>query len=145
VLLWLAYAQHVTGQLDQATETLVEMVRHGRRLGCCPFSLAEGRRAATLLTWGANQLPLEDRLRTWLAQLAEKPILIPETIPQPTLTPHIEVHAFGPGQIWREGELLTIAHWGRSVNARELFFYFLEHSPSRKDIGLYFGPILCRA
>jgi tetratricopeptide (TPR) repeat protein len=44
VLLWLAYAQHAAGQPEQARETLVEMVRHGRRLGCRPFSLAEGRR-----------------------------------------------------------------------------------------------------
>jgi two-component SAPR family response regulator len=60
--------------------------------------------------------------------------------------PRLEVRAFGQGQIWRDGELLTGAHWGRSANARELFFYLLEHSPSRKeDIGLNFWPDLSMA
>jgi two-component SAPR family response regulator len=56
------------------------------------------------------------------------------------------VRAFGPGQVWRDGELLATAHWGRSANARELFFYLLEHSPSRKEeIGLNFWPDLSMA
>ncbi len=146
VLLWLAYAQYVTGQIDQAKETLVEMARHGRRLGCRPFSLAEGRRLAGFLTWGVEQLPQEAQLRSWIAQLAEKPMQILETAPQAAQMPRLEVRAFGPGQVWREGELLTTAHWGRSANARELFFYLLEHSPSRKeDIGLNFWPDLSMA
>jgi two-component SAPR family response regulator len=41
---------------------------------------------------------------------------------------------------------LTTTHWGRSANARELLFYLLEHSPSRKeDIGLNFWPDLSMA
>ncbi len=141
VLLWLAYAQYVTGQIDQARETLLEMVRYGRRLGCRPFSLAEGRHLAGFLTWGAEQLPQETRLRAWIAQLAESPVQMRETFPQAVQMPRLDARAFGPGQVWREGELLTNAHWGRSANARELFFYLLEHSPSRKeDIGLNFWP-----
>ncbi len=146
VLLWLAYAQYRTGQLDQAQETLIEMVRQGRRLGCRPFSLAEGRRLMTFLTWGTEQLPQETQLRSWIAPLAERPVPSLETAPLPTQMPRLEVHAFGPGQVWREGELLTITHWGRSANARELFFYLLEHSPGRKeDIGLHFWPDLSMA
>lgn len=146
VLLWHAYAQQVTGQSAQAKETLVEMVRHGRRLGCRPFSLAEGRRLMAFLMWGAEQLPQEVSLRSWIAQLTEKPASAQVTVPYPMQMPRLEVHAFGPGQIWREGELLTTAHWGRSANARELFFYLLEHSPSRKeDIGLLFWPDLSMA
>ncbi len=141
VLLWLAYARHVTGQIELAREILVEMVRHGRRLGCRPFSLAEGRRMADFLAWGSEQLPQEAQLRTWIAQLAQKPIQILEAAPPAAQMPRLEVRAFGPGQVWREGELLTTAHWGRSANARELFFYLLEHAPSRKeDIGLNFWP-----
>jgi two-component SAPR family response regulator len=56
------------------------------------------------------------------------------------------VCALGPGKIWRDGELLTTVHWGHSANARELFFYLLEHSPSRKeDIGLNFWSDLSMA
>ncbi|HSD83444.1 MAG TPA: tetratricopeptide repeat protein [Anaerolineae bacterium] len=146
VLLWLAYAQYLTGQRDQAQETLMEMVRQGKRLGCRPFSLAEGRRLLTFLTWGAEQLPQETQLRSWIALLAESPACSLETAPLPAQMPRLEVRAFGPGQVWREGELLTIAHWGRSANARELFFYLLEHSPSLKeDIGLHFWPDLSMA
>jgi DNA-binding SARP family transcriptional activator len=143
VLLWLAYAQQVDGQSDRAKETLIEMMRHGRRLGCRPFSLAEGRRLQGFLTWGAEQLPQEVQLHSWITQLVEKPVVAPEAVPHPVQLPRLEVRAFGPGQVWREGELLTTAHWGRSANARELFFYLLEHSPSRKeDIGLNFWPDL---
>jgi LuxR family maltose regulon positive regulatory protein len=143
VLLWLAYAQYVAGQIDQAKGTLLEMVLHGRRLGCRPFSLAEGRHLAAFLKWGAAQLPQEAQLRGWIAQLAEKPALPLETSPHPMQMPRLEARAFGQGRVWREGELLTIAQWGRSAHARELFFYLLEHSPSRKeDIGLNFWPDL---
>jgi tetratricopeptide (TPR) repeat protein len=133
VLLWLAHAQYVTGHVDQAKETLAEMARQGRRLGCRPFSLAEGRRLSAFLTWGAEQLPQEVRLRVWILQLAEKPVLVPEVASLPAQLPRLEVHAFGSGQIWRDGEPLTTTHWGRSANARELLFYLLEHSPSRKE------------
>jgi len=141
VLLWLAYAQHATGQVDPAKDTLAEMVRQGRRLGCRPFSLAEGRRLLDFLTWGAEQLPQVVQLRKWIAQLAEEPGSTQVTVQRSTQMPRLEVHAFGQGQVWRDGELLTTAHWGRSANARELLFYLLEHSPSRKEeIGLSFWP-----
>jgi LuxR family maltose regulon positive regulatory protein len=143
VLLWLAYAQYVTGQIEPAKATLAEMMRQSRRLGCRPFSLAEGRRMQAFLTWAAEQLPGEVQLRSWIAQLAERPVQTLEIGPQAVQMPRLEVRAFGPGQVWREGELLTTAHWGRSANARELFLYLLEHSPSRKeDIGLNFWPDL---
>jgi len=139
--LWLAYAQYVSGHMDQAKETLTEMIRQGRRLGCRPFSLAEGRRLIAFLTWGIEQLSQETQLRSWIALLIERPMSSLETAPLPAQMARLEVRAFGPGQIWREGELLTTAHWGRSANARELFLYLLEHSPGRKeDIGLNFWP-----
>jgi ATP/maltotriose-dependent transcriptional regulator MalT/DNA-binding SARP family transcriptional activator len=146
VLLWLAGAQRAAGHTDRAVETLLEMVRHGRRLGCRPFSLAEGRHWLMFLTWGSEQLLREDQLRSWIAQLTEKPVtVLAQTAPLVSL-PRLEVRALGSGQVWRDGELLTTAHWGRSANARELFFYLLEHAPSRKeDIGLNFWPELSTA
>jgi ATP/maltotriose-dependent transcriptional regulator MalT/DNA-binding SARP family transcriptional activator len=143
VLLWLAYARQITGQPDRASESLGEMTRLGRRLGCRPFSLAEGHRLAALLAWGAKQLPSEATLRAWIKQLSEQPAAVPPAVSATDQLPQIEVKALGPGQIWRDGEALTTAHWGRSTNARDLFFYLLEHSPSRKeDIGLIFWPEL---
>ena len=146
VLLWLASAQRAAEHTDRAVDTLLEVVRHGRRLGCRPFSLAEGRHWLALLTWGSEQLPREDHLRSWVAHLTEKPeVVVLQTAPLIAL-PQIEVRALGPGQVWRDGELLTTAHWGRSANARELFFYLLEQAPCRKeDIGLNFWPELSTA
>jgi DNA-binding SARP family transcriptional activator len=145
VLLWLAYARYITGQIDLAKETLLEMVRHGRRLGCRPFSLAEGRRLVAFLSWGAEQLPQEAQLRTWIAQLAERPVQPVEAVPQTAHMTRLEVRAFGPGQVWRNGSYCDHS-LGTLGESRELFFYLLEHSPSRKeDIGLNFWPDLSMA
>jgi two-component SAPR family response regulator len=137
VLLWLAYARYVTGQIDLARETLVEMVRHGRRLGCRPFS--GRRRRWRFLDVGSNNCRRKPAARgslNWPKNRAAR-----GASPQAAQMPRLEVRAFGPGQVWRESELLTTTHWGRSANARELFFYLLEYSPSRKeDIGLNFWP-----
>ena len=61
--------------------------------------------------------------------------------PEPELKPiHMEVHAFGTGEIRRDGELLPTGMW-RSSRARALFFYILDHGKVRKEaIGLDFWP-----
>jgi LuxR family maltose regulon positive regulatory protein len=52
----------------------------------------------------------------------------------------MEIHAFGLGQIRRDGELLATTIW-RSSRARALFFYILDRGKARKeDIGLAFWP-----
>lgn len=143
VLLWLAYGQRVTDQADRSKETLLEMARLGRRLGCRPFSLAEGRHFAGLLTWGVEQRIDEDTLRIWFDELSETTAPALVITPQQAQAPRLTVRAFGPGKVWRDGELLTSSHWGRSYNARDLFFYVLEHSPcSKDDIGVTFWPEL---
>jgi ATP/maltotriose-dependent transcriptional regulator MalT/DNA-binding SARP family transcriptional activator len=143
VLLWLAGAQRAAAQPDRAVDTLAEVVRHGRRLGCRPFSLAEGRHWLDFLSWGGQQLPQEVLLHRWNEQLAERPLSVALAAAPAVSLPRLEVRALGAGQVWRDGELLTMAHWGRSFHARELFFYLLEHTPSRKeDIGLTFWPKL---
>jgi LuxR family maltose regulon positive regulatory protein len=146
VLLWLACAQRAAGQPDRAVDTLIEVVRHGRRLGCRPFSLAEGRHWLAFLTWGSAQLPQNAQLHSWIEQLTYQPkIAMLQTAPL-IQQPRLEVQALGPGRAWRDGELLTTANWGRSANARDLFFYLLEHTPARKeDIGLIFWPELSLA
>ena len=61
----------------------------------------------------------------------------------PTISPRIEVRAFGPGQVQRNGVLLSAADWGGSAIGRELFFYALECAPQSKDqIGVMFWPDL---
>jgi LuxR family transcriptional regulator, maltose regulon positive regulatory protein len=146
VLLWLARAQHVSGNEIAAQETLTEMVRLGRRLGCRPFPLAEEYQAQTFLQWGAERLTGDSVLHKWINELHTLPILRLETAPVELAQSHLEVRALGPGQVLRDGQPLAMADWGRSINARELFFYLLEYSPRRKEeIGVQFWPDLSMA
>jgi LuxR family maltose regulon positive regulatory protein len=146
VLLWLARAQHASGLEAAACETLTDMVRLGRRLGCRPFALAEGQRALAFLQWGAEQLSGELPLSKWLSDLQAAPVHRMETAVVSAVLPRIEVNALGAGHVMRDGQPLTMTDWGRSFNARELFFYLLEHSPCRKEeIGVQFWPDLSPA
>jgi ATP/maltotriose-dependent transcriptional regulator MalT/DNA-binding SARP family transcriptional activator len=62
--------------------------------------------------------------------------------PEKGLAPdlHLEVRAFGPGEVRLDGELLSASDW-RSTRARALFFYILDGGKVRKEaIGLEFWP-----
>lgn len=132
------------GQDWAAAEAYLQAVlRLGARLGCRPFSLAEGRHLRRLLEWGASRLRAEPHLRQWLDETQMAPVESVEPVTIQVITPHIEVRAFGVGQIWRDGRLLTTADWGRSANARDLLFFLLERAPQRKEeIGMTFWPDL---
>jgi ATP/maltotriose-dependent transcriptional regulator MalT/DNA-binding SARP family transcriptional activator len=146
VLLWLAQAQQLAGNSALAQEILGEMARLGHRLGCRPFSLAEGRRALSFLRWGVDQLSTDQRLHGWVNEIQVTTAPSPEVRSAPAPLPRIEARAFGTGQVWRDGQLLTANDWGRSADARELFFFLLEHSPSRKEeIGVQCWPNLSTA
>jgi two-component SAPR family response regulator len=121
-------------------------VRLGRRLGCRPFAFAEGRQALLFLRWGVEQLVGESALRQWVSELQRPPVPVLETAPVVLAQPRIEVRAFGSGQVLRDDQLLTTVDWGRSIIARELFFYLLEHSPCHKEeVGVQFWPDLSTA
>jgi LuxR family transcriptional regulator, maltose regulon positive regulatory protein len=146
VTLWLAHGRYVWRQEDRAREALQEMMRLSRRLGCCPFSQAEGRHVLAFLEWCAGQLPEEPRLQQWLGTV--KATLVPaiEIEPTPAAASRLEVRAFGAGQVWRDGQPLGAADWGRSANARDLLFFLLEHTPCSKEvIGAQFWPDLTAA
>ncbi|MCL5994783.1 MAG: hypothetical protein M1546_01860 [Chloroflexi bacterium] len=50
------------------------------------------------------------------------------------------VRGFGPGQVWRGGELISTAQWGWSI-PRELLFYMLTvRQATRAQIGTIFWP-----
>jgi LuxR family maltose regulon positive regulatory protein len=51
-------------------------------------------------------------------------------------SPHLVIHAFGPGQVWVNGNLVGKSEW-QTQSVRELFFYFLtEGKPlTREQIG----------
>ncbi len=147
VLFWLALAYYQDGQHSLARESLAEMMRLGSRLGCRPFSLAEGRRAMALLIWGADQFDSDSRLRVWLDGLRAEAAAPPREVkPEVVARPRIEVRAFGPGQVFRDGQPLAASEWGGSAIARELLFYLLERSPQSKEkIGAIIWPDLSPA
>ncbi len=144
ILFWLGRAYYEAGQHSLAKTSIMEMIRLGNRFGLRPFSLAEGRRAFEFVTWAAGQIDANGRLQTWIESLHVK-----ETEPrlhgalQVISPPRIEVYAFGPGQVYRDGRMLTPSEWHGSAIARELLFYLLEHSPQRKEeIGANLWPEL---
>ncbi len=142
ILFWLAHAYFLNCQLAQSKDTLAEMVRLGRRLGCRPFALAEARRVPAFLVWALEQL--EDvQLRQWLSSTHRGAVTQSLQVAQSETRPTIKALALGTGQVWRNGQLLTSTEWGGSALARELFFYLLENSPQRKEeIGATFWPNL---
>ncbi len=142
VLFWLARAYFLNWQTALAKENLTQVFRLGDRLGCRPFSLAEGRLALAFLAWGANEFPQDIRLLTWLDDLRAEALPAPsEAAPEPTASPRIEVRAFGPGYVYRDGRPISIQEWVGSAIARELLFYLLDRSPKRKEeIGETFWP-----
>jgi len=142
MLLWQAHAHYLNQNELAAKLCLTEMVRLGHRLGCPPFALAEGRRAVVLLKWGAAQV--DDRLlNQWMTTFQAASVEPQPQVVVAVIQPRIEVRAFGAGQVWRDGHVLSSAEWGGSALARELFFFLLEQTPQRRDeIGAIFWPSL---
>jgi two-component SAPR family response regulator len=143
-LYWLSRAHFESRQTSLAKDRLIEMSRLGHRLGCRPFSLADGRRAIALLDWGAAQFPSDTWLRSWLETLrVDTDAAHLEVVEARPATVRVEAQAFGPGRVSRDGRMLTISEWGGSAIARELLFYLLDRSPQRKEeIGAVFWPNL---
>jgi DNA-binding SARP family transcriptional activator len=142
VQFWLARAYFESGQTALAKENLARVLKLGDRFGCRPFSLAEGRRAAAFLAWGADESDPVNRLRAWLDELRVEvtPALVEARL-KPVAPPRIEVRAFGSGSVYRDGRQITLQEWGGSATARELLFYLLDQSPQRKElIGHAFWP-----
>lgn len=143
VRLWQAQGRYAAQDWEAAADSLQAVSRLGARLGCRPFSLAEGRHVRALLEWGANRLESDRHLRQWLEQLQTTEVTVTTQAAQEAASPRIRVQAFGPGQIWRDGRLLLAADWGGSALARELVLYLLAESPRRKDeIGAAIWPDL---
>ena len=127
--------------LARAEALLKKSLEGAARLGYDQFLVAAARSSMDFLgQFEANS----EQLRALVERAANfttgKSVLEskgPETKISPV---HMEVHAFGPGEIRRNGELLPASMW-RSSRARALFFYILDHGKVRKEaIGLDFWP-----
>jgi hypothetical protein len=83
------------------------------------------------LTWGTGRLPQESQLNTGGSIGRETGDSLGGCF-KPGRDAWLSTRLWS-GQVWRDGELLTTVHWGRSAHARELFFYLLEHyQPQRR-------------
>lgn len=146
-LFWLGRAYYVDGQHALARQVMAELSRTGERLGCRPFSLAEGRRALSFLDWSANHFETDTRLRVWIVSLSAKAVSVsPVAEAQIKVPIRLEVRALGTGQVTCNDHAVSATEWGGSAIARELFFYLCERSPQQKEeIGAVFWPDLTSA
>ncbi|MEX1248064.1 MAG: BTAD domain-containing putative transcriptional regulator [Anaerolineales bacterium] len=141
---FLAAKTHLQKQQAQKAEKLLNKALEGAaRLGYDQFLVAAAR-------WSNNFLSqfVQTNSSEQIKALAERAAnFIPgkaaleRKSSEPTVRSiHIEVQAFGPGEIRLDGELLSMSVW-RSSRARALFFYLLDRGRARKDtIGLDFWP-----
>ena len=70
-------------------------------------------RQLAFLQWGVERLSAKSSLRKWVAQAGRKsPCPVAGDCSQPVQLPRLEVHAFGSGQVLRDGQPLTMAALG---------------------------------
>ncbi len=128
---------------EQAAGTLLNRALEGAaQLGYDQFLVAASRTCLDFLNhFVANSSPqlktLISRASKFMTGKAALETSAPDVDIQPT---YMEVRAFGPGDIRKNGETLPTTVW-RSSRARALFFYILDKKRVRKDvIGLEFWP-----
>ena len=130
-------------QMQAAGDWLSRALKWSAILGYDNFLINAGREAPKFLeiaeeNWQSKQLgSLVKRVKRFKTgreqlKLAEVPIEVPAL--------HLDVTAFGTGEVRRNGELIPNSVW-RSNRSRSLFFYFIEKKRVRKeDVALDFWP-----
>lgn len=131
------------GKTEKAEEFLNTALEGAARLGYDQFLVALARSCPDFLTHYAtpNSLPQVQQLfKRALSFSTGKEVLESKAEEKPIEPMHLEVRAFGTGEIRRNGELVPNSIW-RSNRARALFFYIVDNGRVRKDkIGLDFWP-----
>jgi two-component SAPR family response regulator len=130
-------------QYEEAETLLDKALRGSAQLGFDQFLVSAARSGLDYLSYFAKAKSSE-QIQTLLRRTEEfttGKLALEHKAAEVTLTPmHMEVRAFGAGEIRRDGELLPTSMW-RSSRARALFFYILDHGKVRKEaIGLDFWP-----
>jgi len=140
----LGRAYYAKKQPEEALNCLQTSLLWAAQLGYDQFLVIWGRRSRAFIdyavqTWPDNPqiLSLVSRVGTFksgLAQLQTKSISVEQ---QET---HLEIFAFGPGNIRRDGKLIPKFNW-RGPKTRALLFYLVEHEKAHSaDIKLDFWP-----
>lgn len=134
---------HEKGDSPKAQELLEQALEGSAGLGYDQFLVVAARSSIEFLNYVAETMPTV-QIKNLLERMGQIPtgksIIEGRAESEEVPTLHLEVRAFGLGEVRREGELLPSAIW-RSSRARALFFYILDKNKVRKEtIGLEFWP-----
>jgi ATP/maltotriose-dependent transcriptional regulator MalT len=138
-----AATQFKLGKTEDAINWLEKALRGVAVLGYDSFLVTASRHHADLLE-AAHAHSASPQLKSLIKRVKDfktgQGFLAGEEseIQAPSL--HLEIRAFGSGEVRLDGELLSASDW-RSTRARALFFYILDREKVRKEsIGLEFWP-----
>lgn len=140
---FLAIASYLSGNRAKATEALDTALRGSALLGFDNFLIVAAHSFEEVILDLQKDIdsPQVNSLKRAIRNFHPDKVALSQTeedIVAPSL--HLEVRGFGPGEVRRDGELISVSHW-RSNRAKALFFYILDKQRVRKEmIGLDFWP-----
>ena len=132
------------GQTRQALDLLSKALKWSAQLGYDQFLVVAGQRCEKFLTHAMQTWPDHPQLKSLVQRIEQLPTglanLQDKAVSTEIPATHLEIRAFGSGQIRCDGELIPHSKW-RSSGARALFFYIVQHEEIRKEaVGLEFWP-----
>jgi LuxR family transcriptional regulator, maltose regulon positive regulatory protein len=138
-IVWLVASQYQSGRQAEAREEIKKIFPKPDQIN--NFTLVFFRQAREWL----QDLRNDREIRPLVRVLFEKADRLDSQLPRSrrqlrrlartieVTSPSLNIHAFGQGQVWINGRLVTITEW-QTQSVRELFFYFLaENRPLTKE------------
>jgi LuxR family transcriptional regulator, maltose regulon positive regulatory protein len=142
-LLFRAYAEFRTGEMEVAARSLLQALNTAEQLGHDQMLVSEATNVQDLLLAVLTRADVGARATTLLAR-AEAMRTVPAR-PGPTrvsssTAPVFQVFALGTGRVFKGGKEISKTEW-ISQRTRELFFFLLDRSPvSRNEVLETFWP-----
>lgn len=129
---------------EKALEFLAKALKWSAQLGYDQFLIVLGTRCQAFLAYALQVWPENAQLKSLVQRTEQMPTglasLHSEEVIAEVPEMHIEIRAFGRGEVRIDGELVPRSKW-RSSGARALFFFFVHQQGVRKeDVGLEFWP-----
>jgi LuxR family maltose regulon positive regulatory protein len=137
-----ARTKYRSGKEQPAGELLTMALEGAAQLGYDQFLVAASRTCLDFLNhFASDSSPQLKTLISRASKFTTGKAALETSAPDVEIqVSYMEVRAFGPGDIRKNGEVLPTTAW-RSSRARALFFYILDKQRVRKDvIGLEFWP-----
>jgi LuxR family maltose regulon positive regulatory protein len=146
--LWLACALIAAGQDDAAASQLNDFYFISKDLKDLAFLYVN---LGQMLFW-IEKINLQDDVKSFIRQITGKAERFSKSIPAlrrklrqlsyivSISPPHLIIKAFGPGQVFYNGNLITLSDW-QTRETRDLFFFFLHSKPlTKEEIASIFWP-----